>query len=202
MQKYIKNNETKKASILIWAIFLSIIISVTFAMISAKITKNLNNNSNIINNLENFNNWYLLNKKNSILKNWDNLIFEEDNNINRTIKNNEIYNINTIITEDSYLDIFIINWSELYYKVISYSWSLWLSSSWITSKWLIQNNYRINFNYDTDKDHKIIQLQNLWWYSNITLSWSIILNTNYKKFSTINKIWNKFFIKSSGLLNN
>jgi hypothetical protein len=42
----------KKASILIWAIFLSLIISVTFISISTKINKNLKNNSEIINNIK------------------------------------------------------------------------------------------------------------------------------------------------------
>jgi hypothetical protein len=42
----------RKASILIWAIFLSLIISVSFIEISTKINKNLKNNKNIINNIQ------------------------------------------------------------------------------------------------------------------------------------------------------
>jgi len=56
---------SKKASILIWAIFLSLIISLSFLSISTKITKNLKENSkNNINIIEQ-------NKIENILKNSD-----------------------------------------------------------------------------------------------------------------------------------
>jgi len=55
-----------KASILIWAIFLSLIVSVSFISISTKITKNLKNSFNINSNLEK------QNKINNILKKSEN----------------------------------------------------------------------------------------------------------------------------------
>ncbi|MDP2396646.1 MAG: hypothetical protein Q8S84_04375 [bacterium] len=66
-----QKNSTK-ASILIWAIFISLIISVSFIQISTKINKNLKNNEKIINSLNSYN--------------------EIDNNINEAIINNSYQN--------------------------------------------------------------------------------------------------------------
>jgi hypothetical protein len=59
-----KNNE--KASILIWSIFLSLIISISFLSISTKITKNLKNNSKLDSDLEK------QNKINNLIKSSEN----------------------------------------------------------------------------------------------------------------------------------
>jgi predicted PurR-regulated permease PerM len=56
----------RKASILIWSIFLSLIISISFLSISTQITKNLKNANNLKNNLETENNI------NNLLKNTNN----------------------------------------------------------------------------------------------------------------------------------
>jgi len=61
-----------KASILIWSIFLSLILIMTFVSISTKINKNLKNNSQIIQNIKNWATpvWDLLNYTWSLYK-WE-----------------------------------------------------------------------------------------------------------------------------------
>jgi hypothetical protein len=90
---------TKKASILIWSLFLSLIVSMTFISISTKINKNIKNNANIRNNLEilseirkqtlngSFNNNY----STISLNNDEEIIFESHTNITKTLKKNESF---------------------------------------------------------------------------------------------------------------
>jgi hypothetical protein len=86
----------KKASILIWSIFLSLIISISFFSIATKITKNLKSNNNIEEN-------YKKNKTiNNILKNFsgsnitkNNLeFFIENSNLQKSLKKYEKIIIN------------------------------------------------------------------------------------------------------------
>jgi hypothetical protein len=67
---------TKKASILIWAIFLSLIISVSFLSISTKITENLRNNSS--------NNKYI-NDKNEVEDKLKSTTKDSESILNKTI---------------------------------------------------------------------------------------------------------------------
>jgi hypothetical protein len=81
------------ASILLWSIFISMILSILFLSVTTKITKNLKNNNDLIYKLE----------TNEIIKNQINdkifktkkleeneyLVFESINPLRRTIKNNQ-----------------------------------------------------------------------------------------------------------------
>ena len=176
----------KKASILIWAIFLSLIISVTFISISTKINKNLKNNSEIINNIKInneviniINSWSISwNFNNQYLTNWDKLIFEQSPyKIN--LKNNETINLKSKIDNNININI---TWSPIYY-------------SWTTNTWIIISNWNI------ETWSWIFILKNLWWYSKIIINNSNIEKefTNYK---IIKKIGNKEIIKSKWKIKN
>ncbi len=182
MQK--KNNQ---ASILIWAIFLSLIISVTFISISTKINKNLINNINfsekIIDNTEikNIINNSILNWSftNQTLSNWDELIFDKKDEIIVSLKQNEKYIIKII--ESSTVWITIINW--------------WPVKYWT---WLITNSENISV---TAWDFEI---ENLWWYTKLKITSSSNKNhlSKYLNYRIIKKIWNKELIKTKWKIKN
>lgn len=176
-----------KASILIWATFLSLIITVTFISISTKINKNLKNNSNLTGQLEInniiqniINDWNIdWNYTNKILKNWEEIIFDNNNIIKSLNKWEEII---IKIIKDNKLTIKIKKW----WPIIA-SWSLITTENifW-TTNW---TNFKIN---------------NLWWYSKILISSNtknsfLLEYTNYK---IIKQIWNKEIIKSKWSIKN
>lgn len=178
---------TKKASILIWSIFLSLIISVTFISISTKINKNIKNNYLLQNNIE-YNNeikniinswsitWIYTNKS---LSNWEEIIFK-NNNIIKSLEKWE--DISIKIISDNSLTISILEWSPVN-----------------TSSWLIINNDAFSLTSPSD-----FNIYNLWWYSKIKISSDIensflLQYTNYK---IIKQIWNKTIIKSKWKIKN
>jgi hypothetical protein len=86
------------ASILLWSIFISMILSILFLSISTKITKNLKNNDNLISNtkIEEIIKNQILNyhfKTKKINKNLY-LVFESLDPFRRTIKQNETFETN------------------------------------------------------------------------------------------------------------
>lgn len=179
------------ASILIWAIFLSLIISVTFISISTKINKSLKNNSNFTDKIEinnqikniinswnidwNFNDEYLLN--------WDKIIFDPSNIIKVWIKKWEKYTAK--INEASIVSINIINWWPVKYVNNSNSWVV------VTS-----NNFNVSI-WD-------LEILNLWWYSKIEISSTVKTNylSEYRNYVILKNIWNKEVIKSKWKIKN
>jgi len=180
-----------KASILIWAIFLSLIISVTFISISTKINKNLRNNSNfsekikintqiknIINN--SIINWSFTDQT---LSNLDEIIFDKSNEIIVWLKQNENYL--SKINNSSNIWITIINWWPIKYLNL-------------TSSWIISTNDTIN---TSSWDLEII---NLWWYTKIkiTSNYQNDFLSQYRNYKIIKKIWNKELIKTKWKIKN
>ena len=180
-----------KASILIWATFLSLIITVTFISISTKINKNLKNNTlltseiSLNNQIQNIiNSWsidWIFSQK-YILDNWDKLIFNI-NNITKSLKKLEEITIK-IINADN-LEINILEWWPIIYKNITNSWII--NNSWII--WATIWDLLIN---------------NLWWYTKIQINSDInnsflLQDTDYK---IIKQIWNKEVIKSKWTIKN
>lgn len=186
-----KNN--KKASILIWSIFLSLIISITFIWISTKINKNLNNNYSKINNIEInneieniINSWSL---NNQTLTNNEKIIFENQNEIIKTIAKNKEYKFK-ITTDSSDLEIKILDsTAPIKYETKNISWN-------ITNSWIVLNTKIIN---STSSWELIIS--SMWWYSKINLknNWILDSQTSYKIIKTI---WNKNIIKTRWIIKN
>ena len=175
-----------KASILIWSIFLSLIISVTFISISTKINKNLKNNHNLTssikidNEIKNIiNSWSInLNFKSQYLSNWDKIIFDSSNITIFSLKKwkSHISKIN----EPSNLNIKILEW-----------WPITYEENWNT--WLITESKVITIGNPTD-----LVLNNLWWYTKIEITADNKYNflSQYTNYKVIKKIWNKEVIKS------
>ena len=183
----------KKASILIWSIFLSLIISISFLSISTKITKNLKNNdlnnANILeeNRVQNI----LKTSENDIEDNtteeiWNNTIYIENKILKKSLKKDEIYSIKFPTTSNITLKLTSSG-------VLLYAFSWTINDSWI----LKNNNNKIENN--TTWIWNLI-LTNYSWY----VSFELISNNKFdipeKKYKIIEKIWNKEIIKSMWII--
>ncbi len=178
---YLMQKNQRKAYILIWSIFLSITIWITFISISSQISKDLKNNYNLkekinvhnsknnkINdalNTNNFNNIEL--NKNEII------IFEKDNYLNIWLNNNQEVKIK--ITDNKNLTIKVNIWAPISYINESdpnINWTIISTDTFLPGIWNII-------------------IKNLWWYSNVDITWEVKFETKYKKYKVIEKIWNK-----------
>ena len=179
-----KNN--KKASILIWAIFISLIISVSFLNISTKITKNLKNSSNLNLDLEKENKiqnlLYSSNNDSKILENTE--IQIENKTLKYSLKKWEVYKIQFPKTTQINLQL-TNSW------IIEYN--TWATNSWI----LYSSNSILSANINANND---LVLKNLAWYSTFKLTSDNKFEFSDKKYKIIETIWNKKIIKSSWIL--
>lgn len=180
-----------KWSILIWAIFLSLIISVTFISISTKINKNLKNYSsfsNIINEqneIKNIINSWSLNSTftSQYLDSWSKIIFSSKTIISKWIKQNDT--IWAKINENSLLTI-----------QVSKGWPI-KYINW-TNSWIIIASNNINvFPWN-------LEITNLWWYSKILIESDSDKNilSNETFYKTLKQVWNKDIIKSKWIIKN
>ncbi len=177
----------KKASILIWSIFLSLTMSIAFISISSQINSNLKNNNSLNKKIDiknNINNALIdaienNNFENKEISNNEILIFEKNNFLNIWLKNNE--EIRLRFANNINMTIVINSWSPVSYLNTSYSNINWISSSSTTfSTWTWE-----------------IIIKNLWLYSNVNIFSEDNFEKQYKKYKIIQKIWNKNIIKQS-----
>lgn len=176
---------SKKASILIWAIFLSLIISLSFLSISTKITKNLKENSkNNINIIEQ-------NKIENILKNsdlnienvWNKSIHIENKNLKKSLKKSEEYEIS--FNTNSIININLTSSWVIYYEL---NWTK--TGSWVLT-WTLNN-------YETWS--WILKLINFSWYISFELVSDNKFEIPEKKYKIIEHIWSKNIIKTRGII--
>lgn len=168
-------NNNHKASILIWAIFLSIMILISFLSISSKINKTLNNNTN--------------NQEYS----WENTIFDNNKIFQKTLlyKQNTEVRINNSTTTS--FNIKINKWWPLFYSLWVFSWTTF---SWsLSNSWIIDNNLSFTWNFTTNYNNGIIYIKNLWWTTSFELTSSNNLIKEYKNNLIIQNIWDKKVIK-------
>lgn len=180
-----------RASILIWAIFLSLIISVIFIWVSTKINKNLKNNADfsdkitINNEIKNIiNNWKIdWNFINKYLSNWDKIIFEPSNNVWVWLKQWEIHLAK--INDASNITITILEWSAIKYKNWTNEWIIQITWSFPVSIW-------------------DLEISNLWWYSKIQISSDVTTNylSKYRDYYIMRDIWNKEIVKTKWKIKN
>jgi hypothetical protein len=177
-----KNN--KKASILLWAIMLSLIVAITFISISSKINKNIKLNWNI----KKFNeerkkiNFSILNKNNQKINFNKTIIFEDKNEKFFSLKKYEEKQITFSWSSDFNIDISIINWWPINYKYI-FDWN-------ITSSWIIVSTNKITGKLDNSSNNWKLILKNLWWYVKIFLQSENEFEEIWKKYKIITKVWN------------
>ena len=169
----------KKASILIWSIFLSLIISISFFSIATKITKTLKSQDNLYNNI--IQNIKIENKLKSINTNnaylYDISIEIENKTLKKSLKKYEIFTIN-------------------FPK--SSSWTLELTSSWIiyyefwSEKWFLDNT---NTKYNFWNKNWNLKIENYSWIVSFELNADNKFEFSQKKYTIIQEIWNKKIIK-------
>ena len=178
-----KNN--KKASILLWAVMLSLIIAITFISISSKINKSikLSWNMNSFNEEKNKINISLYHWINENL-NWNkSIIFENNKERILWLKTNEVKQFNFSGASDFNIDIWIIHWWALKYK--------YLNNNTITSSGII--NYSTSFTWELNNNTWSLILNNLWWYTKFLIKSQNSFEENEKKYKIVTKIWNNFF---------
>jgi len=176
----------KNASILIWAIFLSLIISISFLSISTKITKNLKTNNSLNREISEQNdiNNILKTSENDIEQIWNYKIYIENKNLKKSLKKDEIYEIT--FPEQSNITLNITN-----------SWIL-LYNTWWTNTWILYNNL-LNLN-STINTWEILKLINLSWITSFELISNNKFDIPEKNYKIVEIIWNKQIIKSNWIL--
>ncbi|MFK7779666.1 MAG: hypothetical protein QM490_00835 [Candidatus Gracilibacteria bacterium] len=180
-----------KASILIWAIFLSLIISVTFIGVSTKINKNLRNDSNFVSQIEINNQIKNIlhsgsidsNYNNTYLTNGDKIIFDPTNVTIVGLKQGKIH-ISKINT-GSIVNITLSEGGPI--KYINNGLKGLISSFEI---------FPVTFGD--------LEIENLGGYSKFKISTSVEINylSAYRNYFIIKEIGNKEIIKSKGKIKN
>jgi len=176
------------ASILIWSIFLSLILSISFVNISSKINQNIRDNQKYIS--KNTNNYSVQDKiqkkdysNETFASNNEKIIFMQNKDYSWSLKKSE----NIKIKFEQITDI-SINITE--------GWPISYITSWtLTSSWLIISSSSLSLSGS-------IILTNLAWYT----IYNIISNNNiiapFTKYKIIKTIWNKDILKTSWIIQN
>lgn len=177
----------KKASILIWSVFLSMMVSVAFISVSTNVTKNLKENKQIKNTVnaqvqkENAINEAINNKdfEDKKLSNDSLLVFDKSNYVVFWLKENQKYLIE--VSDNQNMTIIIENGSSVSYinqDSPSISWIVNKAKTFETWIW-------------------IIEIQNLWWYSKVKVTSESKILPQYINYKIIQKIWSKELIKEN-----
>lgn len=179
-----KNN--KKASILLWAVMLSLIVSITFIAISSKINKNIKLSWGFSEYNEK------RNKLNILLKNWknedinsnENIVFDDKKENIFWLKKWEKKEFSFSWSSDFGVDIWIIHWWALNYNYI-FDWNT-------TSSWII--NFSKSFTWMLDNTTKTGSLifENFWWYTKFLINSENSFETSEKKYKIVKKVWSIF----------
>ena len=178
-----KNN--KKASILLWAVMLSLIIAITFIAISTKINKNIKSSGEINKFIDNKNKINLAINSWNVINISENKLLINSNNKKRTfsLKKQEKLSLSFSWTSDFNINIWIISWWVLKYNYIN--------NNIITSSWII--NYSKSFTGELNNNTWSLNLINLWWNTRFEINSQNSFETSEKNYKIVTKIWNNFF---------
>lgn len=186
-------NNKVNAYILIWAMFLSIIILISFISISWKINKVINN-YNIEEKTDNLNE-ILKSKEFSNTKIWieEEIVFEDSKIYKKSLEQNQNTEVRIKSTSNVDFNLKINKWWPIFYSLLLFSWSTF---SWtINWSWIIDNTWSFTWGFTWSYDNWIIYIKNLGWYSNFELSSSSKLIKEFENYRIIKKIWNKSVVK-------
>ena len=175
----------KKASILLWAVMLSLIIAITFIAISTKINKNIKTSWKLNNFIEEKNKINLIINSWNSEKIWDSKLLLLKNNKKRifSLKKQEELNLNFSWSSDFNIDISIINWWWLHYKYIK-------NDNSISASWII--DYSASFTWELNNNTWSLILKNLWWNTRFLINSENSFETWEKNYKIVTKIWNTF----------
>ena len=181
MKKY-----CKKASILLWAVMLSLIIAITFIAISTQINKNIKLSGELNTFIKEKNNINLFMNSRGINNISENKILVFDDNKEKffSLKNKEELSIFFSWSNDFNINIGIINWWWLNYKYIK-------NDNSISASWVI--NYSKSFTGELNNNTWSLILKNLWWNTKFLVKSDNSFETSKKNYKIVTKIWNNFF---------
>jgi hypothetical protein len=149
----------KNASILIWSIFLSIIISLWFISISTQINKTLKNNKNIQQEISQSNQLEsILKSDNPISQQLENgmyLNIPDQNSYMWSLKQNEIKSFTFSWSTLDFINISINSGGPIKYKYEI--WTVYQQYDTLTS-WSVSFSWNIN-------TQSTLEIENLWWYT-------------------------------------
>ncbi|MDD3646715.1 MAG: hypothetical protein PHH06_04915 [Candidatus Gracilibacteria bacterium] len=183
----------KKASILLWAIFLSIIISVAFIGVSTKVSKKLRDNISfkedvsIQNQIQN-----KLNKKdftNEVFINGEKIYFESSNSIQRNLKKDEKIILN--FSTGTSIDISLYNGGPIIYTFTS------TPSGIQTGSGLIKDYDNIIGNLQGSDTNLKLEITNLGGYTSLGINSTSDFTSGEKSYTITQIIGNKELIKTS-----
>lgn len=187
-------NNNKKASILLWAMILSIIISITFISISTKINQNIKLNENFKNFNEQENKINIL--KNTLTNSWISknkiIIFENSNKKIIWLKKWEKKELLFEWDSNFNINIWIINWWALKFNYEN-NWT-------ITSSWIINLTKTFTWILDNNNNTWSLQFENLWWSTKFIIESENSYNITNKKYKIIQKVWNIYLNEKKWVL--
>ncbi len=195
-------NINKKWSILLWAIFLSTIISISFIYINTQITKNIKNNSEI---------WEIFSEQKDFLENiksWTNttlweekfLIFEDKKETVKVLKQNEKVSFLFSWSSNFNIDIWIIEWWAIFYNYANFPSS---NNSWNSiNSWVVEYLKSFSWTLDSTNNNWILKIENLSWYSKILIKSSIDFKWNTSNYKIIKKFWNTNLVEKRWKIKN
>ncbi len=165
------NNSTKKASILIWSVFLLLFLSTSFIYISTKIGKYMDNSEELTNSTG---------SKYEFL-NWIQNIENQVNGEKYDYLNNSIY---TWVLRNFETKTFtwIIWTASLNFIVWWWTWTIYYSGN--ANTWITNTGFTLNY-----ANTWTLTITNSGWFSNYTIN---LANTSYEIYS---EIWWKKFIR-------
>ena len=186
-------NNKVNAYILVWAIFLSVIILISFLSITSKINKTINNYDPNKNN-------YSLNKimkdkdfSTKNLWNGEEIIFEDNNIYIKSLKQNQNTEVRIQNTSNVAFNLKINKWWPIFYNFLVFSWATF---SWtLSNSWIVNNSLNFTWSFNSKYNNWIIYIKNLGWYTNFELTSSSKLTKEFENYNIVKKIWNKSVVK-------
>ncbi|MDQ7009495.1 MAG: hypothetical protein Q9M94_04365 [Candidatus Gracilibacteria bacterium] len=180
-------NNTKKASILLWAVMLSLIISITFIAISAKINKNIKLSGEINTFIEEKNN-INLSIEDGVNKNISEnkaLIFDNNKKQVFSLKKQEKINLSFSGDENFSIIIGIIKGSEIKFN--------YLNNNILTNSGIIKYSKTFTGELDSTNNTGSLVIENLGGYSSFLIKSENSFETSQKNYKIVTKIGNNFF---------
>ncbi len=162
----------KKASILLWSIFLSLMISTIFISISVKINKSIRENEKIEEKLTNDN--IIKNKIKNGAQNTINITDKEKLVIDK--KNTKIW-----MKKNDKISINIDKSTNLN---ISRKKGVLLFSTGTNNYKAIENNISLELS-----TWSVLNLKNIWWYGDVFISSEKNINLPFTRYKVIERIW-------------
>ncbi|MCD5380760.1 hypothetical protein LR004_02435 [Candidatus Gracilibacteria bacterium] len=180
----------KNASILIWAVMLSLIVTISFISISTKINKNIKSSGKIYEDHSQNNNIKsaLFNKNNTQISDKKVIVFEDSNTRIISLKHGEKRALSFSGIENFNIDLGIIEGGGVLYKYTGTN----------TYSGVLDYSHSFSGTLDGTNNTGSLVLENIGGYSEILIKSENSFVTPEKRYKIVQTIGNNNFIKSRG----